>query len=294
MVQKNEKLTKSRKRNSPRGPLGTFNALSAPDPREASAIAEAVNRLVEKTPAVSIANPDSDEQGPIHPHSDIEGWRARLCQAFGTGSFDFARCGLAEFLLLYEKPLMARAHTNAALAVLDGLKPANEIEAMLATQMYSTYALALEFMGRTTRAQQIPQFESTGNMAVKLMRTFTAQVEALAKLRRGGEQTVRVEHVHVYEGGQAVVGNVTHHANRGGGRRNGNGEQPYAPDDPRALAFAPGSPVWGEDPQRDAVPVAEGARPAAVPDARRGAGKRRTARPAQRELSPRLRDQEGG
>jgi hypothetical protein len=36
-----------------------------------------------------------------------------------------------------------------------------------------------------------------------MLRTFTAQTEALAKIRRKGEQTVKV--VHVYPGGQAVV-----------------------------------------------------------------------------------------
>jgi hypothetical protein len=44
---------------------------------------------------------------------------------------------------------------------------------------------------------------------MKLLRTYTAKVEVLAKLRRGGEQTVRVEHVDVHPGGQAIVGNVT-------------------------------------------------------------------------------------
>jgi hypothetical protein len=29
-------------------------------------------------------------------------------------------------------------------------------------------------------------------------------------MRRGGRQKVIVEHVHVYPGGQAIVGNVTH------------------------------------------------------------------------------------
>jgi len=38
---------------------------------------------------------------------------------------------------------------------------------------------------------------------------MTATVEALSKLRRGGSQTVRVEHVHVHNGGQAIVGNVS-------------------------------------------------------------------------------------
>jgi hypothetical protein len=32
--------------------------------------------------------------------------------------------------------------------------------------------------------------------------------EALGRLRNGGQQYVRVEHVHVNDGGQAVVGNV--------------------------------------------------------------------------------------
>ena len=34
------------------------------------------------------------------------------------------------------------------------------------------------------------------------------QVEVLRRLRNGGQQFVRVEHVHVNEGGQAVIGNV--------------------------------------------------------------------------------------
>jgi hypothetical protein len=32
--------------------------------------------------------------------------------------------------------------------------------------------------------------------------------ELYARLRNGGSQFVRVEHVHVKEGGQAVIGNV--------------------------------------------------------------------------------------
>ena len=42
------------------------------------------------------------------------------------------------------------------------------------------------------------------------------QIEALAKLKRGGEQTVRVEHVHVYPGGQAIVGKVSNQRAREG------------------------------------------------------------------------------
>ena len=34
------------------------------------------------------------------------------------------------------------------------------------------------------------------------------QTEVLRRLRTGGQQTVRVEHVHVNHGGQAVIGDV--------------------------------------------------------------------------------------
>ena len=40
------------------------------------------------------------------------------------------------------------------------------------------------------------------------MKAFAMQVEVLRRLRNGGHQYVRVEHVHVNEGGQAVIGNV--------------------------------------------------------------------------------------
>ena len=44
--------------------------------------------------------------------------------------------------------------------------------------------------------------------AARLMRAYATQVETLRRLRNGGSQVVRVEHVHVNEGGQALIGNV--------------------------------------------------------------------------------------
>jgi hypothetical protein len=40
------------------------------------------------------------------------------------------------------------------------------------------------------------------------MKAFAMQMEVLRRMRRGGEQFVRVEHVHINDGGQAVIGNV--------------------------------------------------------------------------------------
>jgi len=56
--------------------------------------------------------------------------------------------------------------------------------------------------------------QSNVNYATKMLRTFMAQMEALKKYRTGGQQKMIVEHVHVNEGGQAIVGTV----NQGGGK----------------------------------------------------------------------------
>jgi hypothetical protein len=47
-----------------------------------------------------------------------------------------------------------------------------------------------------------------GSAAARLMRAYATQVEILRRLRSGGHQYVRVEHVHVNDGAQAVIGNV--------------------------------------------------------------------------------------
>lgn len=62
----------------------------------------------------------------------------------------------------------------------------------------------------------IKRLDVLGNLTTKFMRTFTMQVEALARKRSKGEQNVTVnKHVHVHAGGQAVVGNVSHRGGRG-------------------------------------------------------------------------------
>ena len=61
----------------------------------------------------------------------------------------------------------------------------------------------------------IKRLDVLGNLTNKFMRTYTMQVEALARKRRKGEQNIKVKHVHVYAGGRAIVGNVSHRGGRG-------------------------------------------------------------------------------
>ena len=61
---------------------------------------------------------------------------------------------------------------------------------------------------RFKASEKIAQQNSNGNLAIKLLRTFTMQIEALQRYRGKGQQKVTVEHVHVNAGGQAIVGAV--------------------------------------------------------------------------------------
>ena len=92
---------------------------------------------------------------------------------------------------------------------------------MLAAQMAAVHNATMTFARRLAHVDNIPQQDSAERAFNKLARTFVSQVEALKRYRSGGEQTARVEHVTVNEGGQAIVGNVTH-----GGRGSSDNPEP--------------------------------------------------------------------
>jgi hypothetical protein len=100
------------------------------------------------------------------------------------------------------------AQLNFALSVVKGIEPRDPLETMLAAQMAITHNAILTFARRLNQVETIPQ-DSAERALNKLARTYTMQLEAQKRYRSGGEQTVRVEHVTVNEGGQAIVGNVT-------------------------------------------------------------------------------------
>jgi hypothetical protein len=77
-----------------------------------------------------------------------------------------------------------------------------------ARQMSVVHLATMTFTHRLACTETIQQQDSAQNALNKLMRTFTNQMETLKRYRSGAQQTVKVEHVHVHEGGQAIVGNV--------------------------------------------------------------------------------------
>jgi hypothetical protein len=153
------------------------------------------------------------------PHSDDTGFAARLLDAFGTESPDFANQAMRRIGVIMRpkgSALPTQTGFNVALAAIDAIRPADEIEAMLAVQMVATHETAMEMLTRAKQAEMMPTLQECGPLAVKLLRTYAAQVEALGRLRRGGEQRVIVQHVNVNQGGQAIVGAVSH---PGGGEK---------------------------------------------------------------------------
>ncbi len=101
------------------------------------------------------------------------------------------------------------------------LKPANAVEAMLGVQMVGAHEAALKFLQRaTTEGQSTQAIDANVLRATRLMRLFNEQLQAMAKLKgKAGQQKVTVEHVHVYQGGQAIVGAVTGAESKGGRAR---------------------------------------------------------------------------
>jgi hypothetical protein len=236
-----------------------------PDAVEHAAIKKARRRTKARAPRVAAR---IDERGTYSPHSDVEGHRCRLADAFGTRSKHFVYSMLkglgkatedhSENHGLYPGSADEVAF-NAALAVIDGVRPKDEVEAMLAAHMAVTNIALLELVARTRGAiaghvyqgNGIKRLDVLGNLTTKFMRTFTMQVEALARKRSKGEQNVTVKHVHVHAGGQAVVGNVSHRGGRGVTK---NGQRAY--ERGRAtLAISDSPPVRSADQERETLPV---------------------------------------
>ncbi|MBI5165742.1 MAG: hypothetical protein HY985_17800 [Magnetospirillum sp.] len=193
-----------------------------------------------KAPKVKI-----NERAALVPSSDDpELWVARLSMAAGVEDDELALHIASQTADCIRGTSKNEARFNLATAGIHSVAPTDGIESMLAAQMVATHHAAMSFLKKAECAEILEQLHASGGMAVKLLRTFTAQVEALSRYRGKGQQKVTVEHVHVHAGGQAIVGTVT------GGR----GDASKTEGQPHAIAHAPVTPVWSAEPEREAVP----------------------------------------
>ena len=103
---------------------------------------------------------------------------------------------------------------EATLSRVSDIGARDVVEGMLAAQMVATHEAAMECFRRAALAEQTFAGRELGlKYGDKLVRSFAALTDALNRHRGKGQQVVRVEHVTVQAGGQAIVGAVT----QGGG-----------------------------------------------------------------------------
>lgn len=137
------------------------------------------------------------------------------------------------------------------------------VSRMLASQAYSLDTMFTELSRRsiTNMGSYMDASERYIRLALKAQTACRTTLEALAKLHQPREQIVK--HVHVNEGGQAVVADQIHH-------HNGEGQNGKSKEQSHATGTAGTSPTMlGQDTQGNGVPISSRDRAEAVSDARR-------------------------
>ena len=150
-------------RKSKTGGLPVAQPKKAPTESEQASILEAAKRAVSRPKplrtSLKAKKEDSIIKTQVGPaHNDHDGWSIRLLDALGTRSADFANTEVERilFAMTPRDGMPTEAHLNAAVAVLNGARPRDEIEAMLASQMAVTHALAMDLLGRVKQSPTVP------------------------------------------------------------------------------------------------------------------------------------------
>ncbi len=151
-------------------------------------------------------------QAKAHPpEGETEVWWDRLKKALGTTSSEFVEASLSQLQAAAQLPCggISEIAVNAALAMVEAAAPKDEIEGALAVQMACTHTAAMAVLARFAGGGGTERRAAAlGSAAARLLKAYSTQVEALRRLRHGVNQYVRVEHVNVNDGGQAIIGNV--------------------------------------------------------------------------------------
>jgi hypothetical protein len=93
-----------------------------------------------------------------------------------------------------------------ALDTAETIGASNSLERMLSAQLAVTHTLAMNYVAKATLQQDPAQSVKTLNLALRAMSVFQDGLMTLKKLRGGGEQHIRIEHIDVRSGGQAAIG----------------------------------------------------------------------------------------
>lgn len=157
---------------------------------------------------------------------------------------------------------MPHVHAMATGAAAGDVGFAHEV---LAARILTLDSMFTEFARRAApnMGEYLDAAERYARLGMKAQSNCKATVETLAKLHQPREQTVK--HVHVNEGGQAVVADHFHH--HAGGHRNA--ETAKQPDAARTGSAGSGPAMLGHDAQENGLPIPGDQGRVAMPNARR-------------------------
>jgi hypothetical protein len=157
----------------------------------------------------------------VSPTIGLEEHRAALRKVFGeTLSDEFVDVMLTKLVLVLRPgrlQVLDEATLNAAIALIASVQPRSELEAVIAVQIAATAFAGFEFLQSGQRHLEEPYIRIDGGCASRLVRLKLELIQALDKHRRDNKQTVRVEHVHIHAGAQAMLGIVNSSKEKNGG-----------------------------------------------------------------------------
>ena len=166
------------------------------------------------SPGVAVESIDERRWKLGSPHRDLEAWEVQICDAFGTRSRSTCETFLGQLAALCGQGwdeerrnwVPDEIELNAALNIVSGVRPRNEVEAALAAEMVAVHFLQMKTTAHALRQTGLLNFAA---VAGKLARTFAMQCDSLSRLRgKTGKQVIKVryerhdhKHVHLREGG---------------------------------------------------------------------------------------------
>jgi hypothetical protein len=144
-------------------------------------------------------------------HASAKVGAAKIAQAMGISDPELHTGVIQQLIQISSQgPKADAVGLNFAIAIVRSIAPRDHLEVLLAVQMAAVQIASIRHARMMNHTESIAQLDIQERVVNKLMRTFTTQMEAIRKHRNGGNQKVTVKHVHVHEGGQAIVGNVSH------------------------------------------------------------------------------------
>ena len=130
-----------------------------------------------------------------------DAWLSRLAEAVGTADTE-----IAEFTLRMLASGLGRSDDttlNAILAQMQEMKPRDAVERCLIIQMLLTAHKSVQALSASNLTISPEELEKKLASALRFMRLYLQQCEALRKLRNGGNQTITINHMNV---DKAVIG----------------------------------------------------------------------------------------